>query len=59
MAWFRKAAEQGHPHSSYNLAVGHFTGIKTGTTKLTSSTQITKNYVKIEIKILNCSSDKD
>ncbi len=49
MAWFRKAAEQGHPHSSYNLAVGHFTGIKTGTTKLTSSTQITKNYVKIEI----------
>ncbi|XP_072340234.1 uncharacterized protein [Scyliorhinus torazame] len=22
MKWFRKAADQGHPHSSYNLAVG-------------------------------------
>ncbi|XP_041038093.1 secretory immunoglobulin A-binding protein EsiB-like isoform X2 [Carcharodon carcharias] len=22
MKWFRKAAERGHPHSSYNLAVG-------------------------------------
>jgi len=30
MVWFRKASEQGHPHSAYNLAVGHFTGIKTG-----------------------------
>jgi TPR repeat protein len=34
MAWFRKAAEQGHPNSAYNLAVGHFTGIKTGKTWL-------------------------
>ncbi len=23
------AADQGHPHASYNLAVGHLTGIKT------------------------------
>ncbi|KAH3775784.1 uncharacterized protein HI_1625-like [Dreissena polymorpha] len=29
MEWFRKAAEQGHAHASYNLAVGHLKGIKT------------------------------
>lgn len=27
--WYKKAADQGHPESSYNLAVGHFTGLKT------------------------------
>lgn len=27
--WFRKAADQGHPHSSYNLAVGHLQGFRT------------------------------
>ena len=25
----RKAADQGHPHSSYNVAVGHLQGIRT------------------------------
>ena len=29
MKWFRKAADQGHPHASYNLAIGHLTGLKT------------------------------
>ena len=29
MTWFRKAADQGHPHSSYNLAIGHLNGIET------------------------------
>lgn len=28
MEWFRKAADQGHPHSSYNLAIGHLQGIR-------------------------------
>lgn len=27
--WFRKAADQGHPHSAYNLAVGHMQGFRT------------------------------
>ena len=30
MDWFKLAADQGHPHSSYNLAVGHLKGIVTG-----------------------------
>ena len=30
MKWYKKAADQGHPESSYNLAVGHFTGLNTG-----------------------------
>ncbi|KAH9499792.1 hypothetical protein Btru_077837 [Bulinus truncatus] len=29
MEWFRKAADQGHPHASYNLAIGHLKGFKT------------------------------
>lgn len=29
MEWFRKAADQGHPHAAYNLAVGHLKGMKT------------------------------
>ena len=29
MDWFERAAAQGHPYSSYNLAVGHLTGMKT------------------------------
>ena len=28
MNWFKKAADQGHPHSSYNLAIGHLKGLK-------------------------------
>jgi TPR repeat protein len=48
MAWFRKAAEQGHPNSAYNLAVGHFTGIKTGKTE---------KLVKL-IKSSNCQTAK-
>ena len=27
--FYRKAADQGHPHASYNLAVGHLKGYKT------------------------------
>lgn len=23
MSWFKKAAEQGHPHAAYNLGYGH------------------------------------
>lgn len=26
---FRKAADQGHPHASYNLAIGHLKGLRT------------------------------
>lgn len=29
MEWFKKASDQGHPHASFNLAVGHLKGIKT------------------------------
>ena len=29
MEWFRLAAQQGHPKSSYNLAIGHLSGMKT------------------------------
>jgi TPR repeat protein len=29
MEWFRLAAQQGHPRSSYNLAIGHLSGLKT------------------------------
>lgn len=29
MEWFKKAADQGHPHASYNLAIGHLKGIRT------------------------------
>lgn len=28
MEWFKKAADQGHPHASYNLAIGHLKGLK-------------------------------
>lgn len=28
MEWFKKAADQGHPHASYNLAIGHLRGIR-------------------------------
>ncbi|GFY44259.1 uncharacterized protein TNIN_480881 [Trichonephila inaurata madagascariensis] len=31
--WFRKAADQGHPHSAYNLAVGHMQGYDTDVKK--------------------------
>ncbi|VDH93957.1 uncharacterized protein LOC143080534 [Mytilus galloprovincialis] len=30
MEWFKKASDQGHPHASYNLAIGHMKGYKTG-----------------------------
>ena len=29
MEWFGLASAQGHPHSSYNLAIGHLNGFKT------------------------------
>ncbi|KAK6185549.1 hypothetical protein SNE40_007757 [Patella caerulea] len=29
MEWFRKAADQGHPHAAFNLAIGHMKGYKT------------------------------
>ena len=48
MGWFRKAAEQGHPDSSYNLAVGHFTGIKTGIVHWNYSLQILNVVLKLE-----------
>jgi TPR repeat protein len=28
MEWFRKASDAGHAHSSYNLAIGYLTGIR-------------------------------
>ncbi|KAG8197555.1 hypothetical protein JTE90_007291 [Oedothorax gibbosus] len=31
--WFRKAADQGHAHSAYNLAVGHMQGYDTDVKK--------------------------
>ncbi len=27
MEWFKKAADQGHPHASYNLAIGQLKGM--------------------------------
>uniref|UniRef100_K1PI67 Death ligand signal enhancer n=1 Tax=Magallana gigas TaxID=29159 RepID=K1PI67_MAGGI len=30
MEHFKKAADQGHPHASYNLAIGHLKGYKSG-----------------------------
>ena len=27
MNWFKLAADQGHPHASYNLAIGHMKGM--------------------------------
>ncbi|XP_041375533.1 secretory immunoglobulin A-binding protein EsiB-like [Gigantopelta aegis] len=30
MEWFRKAADQGHAHASYNLAIGHLRGMNAG-----------------------------
>ncbi|XP_015930694.1 uncharacterized protein [Parasteatoda tepidariorum] len=33
MDWFRKAADQGHPHSAYNLAVAHMQGFDTDVKK--------------------------
>ncbi|OQR77621.1 hypothetical protein BIW11_06961 [Tropilaelaps mercedesae] len=33
MKWFRKSADQGHPHSAYNLAVGHMQGVPTDVAK--------------------------
>ena len=29
MELFKAAADQGHPHASYNLAIGHLKGFKT------------------------------
>ncbi len=29
MEYFKLAADQGHPHAAYNLAVGHLKGLKT------------------------------
>jgi len=29
MKWFRTAADAGHPHAAYNLAIGHLSGYKT------------------------------
>lgn len=29
MEYFKKASDQGHPHSAYNLAIGHLKGMKT------------------------------
>lgn len=31
--WFRRSADNGHPHSAYNLAVGHLSGYKTDVKK--------------------------
>ena len=28
MKYFRLAADQGHPHAAYNLAIGHLQGIE-------------------------------
>ncbi|XP_048768025.2 secretory immunoglobulin A-binding protein EsiB-like isoform X1 [Ostrea edulis] len=30
MEHFKKAADQGHPHAAYNLAIGHLKGYKSG-----------------------------
>ena len=29
MEWYKKAADQGHVHSAYNLGVGHLKGMRT------------------------------
>ncbi|RWS07697.1 hypothetical protein B4U79_07540 [Dinothrombium tinctorium] len=31
--WFRRSADNGHPHSAYNLAAGHLSGYKTDVKK--------------------------
>ena len=30
LSWFKIAAQSGHPHSSYNLAVAHLNGLNAG-----------------------------
>ena len=30
MKWFQIASKNGHPHSSYNLAIAHLNGLDTG-----------------------------
>ena len=54
MAWFRMAAQQGHPQSSYNLAIGHLSGMKTDlevcfvhTQKIDNITDIKKYFLLI------------
>ena len=41
MEWFRLAAQQGHPKSSYNLAIGHLSGMKTNLEVYISNSVIT------------------
>lgn len=43
MEWFRLAAQQGHPKSSYNLAIGHLSGMKTNLEVFISNSVI-KNF---------------
>ncbi|GIY44771.1 hypothetical protein CEXT_343721 [Caerostris extrusa] len=42
--WFRKAADQGHAHSAYNLAVGHMQGYDTDVKK-----RVTHDLIKYAV----------
>ena len=44
MEWFRLAAQQGHPKSSYNLAIGHLSGLKT---KSNVQSNMQSNFKKV------------
>ena len=51
MEWFKKAADQGHPHASYNLAIGHLRGLKSNinhrqVNPMISSYSLPKHYQK-------------
>ena len=57
MEWFRLAAQQGHPKSSYNLAIGHLSGMKTNL-EVYLSNSVIKNFgyngpIKNELKKIN------
>lgn len=47
--WFRKSADHGHPHSAYNLAVGHLSGYRTD---VKQGIRINNLMMKIERKKL-------
>ena len=63
MKWFRKAAEQGHAHAAYNLAIGHLKGID-GTDMQKGETRkmllhAAKNGIKQAHHVLNERCEKE
>ncbi|KAK2192254.1 hypothetical protein NP493_36g06019 [Ridgeia piscesae] len=53
MHWFKKAADQGHPHASYNVAVGHLQGIRTDLLEPGEAHRLIKHAAKNGVKQAN------